>query len=94
VVTAQAAMDLVLNHILQGCGVGSCGFGATLTVYFEAGCAKSFVLFAGGNGYSLVTDASDGLAQCVAQQLEAVTYDCARGLVCAAAEPSVSLICF
>ncbi len=92
-VTAQAAMDSIVTDVLEGCGVGFCGFGAILTVNFEAGCAKSFVLFDGGYQYNLVTDPTDGLAQCVAQKLQAVTYDCALELVCAAGEPPVSDIC-
>jgi hypothetical protein len=79
--TAQGTLDSAVYDVFWNCGA-RCWLGGTLAVYFDHGCATRFAL-----GQDLTwgindTYPNDAMITCIKQQLETVSFDCARDFVC------------
>jgi hypothetical protein len=90
--TDQVALDESLKHILTGCGLGYCQSAATLSVFLDGGCVRSFVL-APTEGF--IDMSTEGwVVDCVSRKLETVTFGCARNLACGRGELYAVGVCF
>ena len=92
--TVQNVLDRAVGGALYDCPETGCWLGAVLTVYFEAGCAKSFAWGRASYGWAPAATADGHASSCVEQKLETLRLDCAMDLECGTAEiGSAPLMC-
>ena len=89
--TAQSVLDNTVANVLVACGLGSCGQSAAIVVYFDAGCATSFVI--GLMNWMAGAGDSPSLEDCVKTQLETTSFACTGDLGCAQGVLAANLIC-